>query len=123
MLTGRDPTINIFQVGPKELLDTNFISISAPAGSTAIINVTGSYVGVANAGIQLNGVSMPRLLWNLYQASRFETGSISVPGSVLAPFAEATIGWGDIKGTLIVDKCFSLSQLHQVPFGNNWLVP
>jgi choice-of-anchor A domain-containing protein len=120
-LTSINPNLNIFTLAASDLAATTSITINVPSGSTVIINVSGTNVKVANAGFTTY-VSAGRTLWNLYQATSFYASSVGIPGSVLAPFANASLG-GNINGTLIAETVLSTNEFHQAPFGGNWLVP
>jgi choice-of-anchor A domain-containing protein len=120
-LTGTDPNLNIFSVGMGALNATTSITINAPQSSTVIINVSGTTPRIVNAGIT-NYALVNRVLWNFYQATSLYVTSVGIPGSVLAPFAQASLG-GNINGTVIAETVESTNEFHQTPFLHNWLVP
>jgi choice-of-anchor A domain-containing protein len=120
-LKSKNPTLNIFLVSAAELKATYSVTIDVPATSTVIINVSGASVSIANAGLTAY-VGPSRILWNLYESTDFYASSVGIPGSVLAPFAQARLG-GNINGTLVADTLVSTNEFHQVPFEHNWLVP
>ena len=121
-LASSNPTLNIFSLAASDLAATTSVTISVPTTSTVIINVSGAKVQVANAGFSTGGVLPSSILWNLYQATSFSASSVGIPGSVLAPFANASLG-GNINGTLIAESVVSTNEFHQSPFAGNWLVP
>jgi choice-of-anchor A domain-containing protein len=120
-LKGIDPTVNVFYVPSSDFVNTYSITINVPSSSTVIINVSGSSVSIKNMGISsVNGYA--GLLWNLYEANSLTVSSVGLPGSVLAPFANASLG-GNMAGTLIAETVVSNNEFHQWPFQHNWLVP
>jgi choice-of-anchor A domain-containing protein len=121
VLKGVHPTLNVFSVSTAELKTTYSITIDVPATSTVIINVLGYDARIANAGITAK-TSATKILWNFYQATSLYATAVGIPGSVLAPFANARLG-GNINGTLIAETVLSTNEFHQYPFQSNWLVP
>ncbi len=119
-LKGIDPTVNVFYLPSSAFVNAYSITINVPSSSTVIINVSGSSVSIQNMGITNYGEA--GLLWNLYEATSFYATSVGLQGSVLAPFANASLG-GNIVGTLIAETVNSTNEFHLAPFQHNWLVP
>ena len=76
---------------------------------------------ITNAGFS-NIPNVTSILWNFYEATSFYAASVSIPGTVLAPFANANLG-GNIDGALIAENVVSTNEFHYFPFHGNWLVP
>jgi len=113
----------VFSVTGGELVKALSIQFDVPAGRTVLINVTGLSFAIKNAGINIGKLDPSKTFWNLYEALYFETDSIALPGSVLAPFATTMLRYGAINGTLAawsVDT--SSEEFHWWPFHNNALV-
>jgi len=100
-LTGTNASLNIFTVDGSALASINSYIITAPVGSTVLINVSGANPILQNAGFTVNGVSQQAVLYNFFEAATLTTSSIGIRGSVLAPFADVFASNGDLFGTLI----------------------
>jgi choice-of-anchor A domain-containing protein len=122
-LVGADPNLNVFALDASAFQNTYSIALKVPATSTVIINVGGTAVAINYAGMNVNGLSPSRILWNLYQATSYENKGMSFSGSVLAPLATATIQWGNMSGTVVAAAATVQSEMYFYPFKNNWLVP
>jgi len=92
------------------------INITAPGGSTVIINVAGTSDSFSGGSINLNGVSANDVIWNFSSATAISIGSIAFNGTLLAPDASFTGTWGQLNRQLIVDNAAGTTELHDVPF-------
>ena len=81
-LTGTSSTLNIFKVSGAVLSSANNLNITAPAGSTVLINVDGSADTLQNFGFSVNGVSRQNVLFNFVNATQLTIQGISVDGSI-----------------------------------------
>jgi choice-of-anchor A domain-containing protein len=115
-LNGSSTGVNIFTVSGSQLSSVNGLSITAPAGSTVIINVTGSTAQMKYFGISLNGVSRQRVLFNFPQATTLTLEGIQIQGSILAPLAAVRFNNGEMNGTLVGRSLDGTGQLHNHPF-------
>lgn len=101
-LTGSSTTLNVFSVPASYLTGGISLNISAPAGSTALINITGgTSITLSNFGIALSGIDAEHILYNLPTATSVSLSSIGVKGSLLAPNAAVQFNSGNIDGTLV----------------------
>ncbi len=116
-LTGTDPTLNVFN-----LTDTNYsgstINITAPSGSTVVINVASanSSAAFSSGSINLNGVSASNVIWNFAGATSVSIASIAFNGTLLAPDAAFTGTWGQLNGQLIAASAAGTTELHDALF-------
>lgn len=101
ILDGSDPALNVFAVSGTDLAVANSLTINVPAGSTALVNVSGATDLLRNIGIALNGVGPEKVLYNFSEATALTLEGVGVLGSVLAPQAAITFTNGVIRGTLI----------------------
>ncbi|WP_211745401.1 DUF5057 domain-containing protein [Paenibacillus sp. Marseille-Q4541] len=101
-LDGKDKKQNIFHVTPEVLAKSRSTCISAPAGSTVIVNVGGTSATMTG-GLTLSGVDSNHVLYNFYNASSVSTTGIKIFGSILAPKANYNLQ-GDVVGTVIVQN-------------------
>jgi len=100
-LTGSNPSLNVFNISGANLAHATSVSISAPAGSTVLVNVDGNSLTLANFGISVNGTSRQKVLYNFKVATTLNISRIGVPGSILAPRAAVSYSNGAINGTLV----------------------
>lgn len=151
ILIGSDPDINVFNIdgsnverSGKALKDLAGIYIGIPEGSTAIINISSSKVGLPSGGMYYTKAKeykgdndndyknnkyddlyvkaqQRKVLWNFSEASEVEfRGQVS--GSVLAPKALATANkggcGGNIEGELIANSVQwdGTFEAHNFPF-------
>ncbi len=106
-LVGNDADLNVFNVSAAEWSRTgSSINLTAPAGSTVLINVTGGPVDIANTGMHLTGVDLEHVLFNYVDATELRTTNFAHLGSVLAPLANGDFNAGSIDGRAIIGGNF-----------------
>ncbi|MFT4176339.1 MAG: choice-of-anchor A family protein [Luteolibacter sp.] len=116
VFTGTDPNLNTFTIQASDISNSHGIRISAPEGSTVLINVAGASVDWKNMGINLSGTDKQRVLYNFYEATSLNIASISVQGSVLAPNADVTFNYGNLEGTLVANNLSGTGEFHHYAF-------
>ncbi len=115
-LTGTSAGLNVFDVTSAQLAGaTGGFTISAPAGSTVLVNISGTSVSFPNTGYSLNGVSSQNVMFNLDNATTL-TAQGGIDGSILAPFANMTFNNGAINGEVIAESLMGSGQTNDVPF-------
>jgi choice-of-anchor A domain-containing protein len=86
--------------------------INVAANSTVVVNVKGVNVASTNAAYFINGMAINgdsstplarQILFNYYEATSLYMNS-GVQGSVLAPYANVTSGWGQMVGQLVAQS-------------------
>ncbi len=106
-LVGNDPELNVFNVTAAEWSRTgSSINITAPAGSTVVINVSGGPIDISNSGMHLEGIDLERVLFNYADATELKTTNFAHLGSVLAPFANGDFNAGSIDGRAVIGGNF-----------------
>lgn len=121
--TGTDPACNVFTFSATQLATIDQLTLNAPAGSTAIVNVTGSAASLSSFGFFLNGIDRTRVLYNFVDATTLSTAGVGIQGSVLAPWASVTQSGGSIDGQWIVASHLGNIEEHHFPFVGNINVP
>jgi hypothetical protein len=72
-LAGTNSGLNVFSVTGSELQSANSMNISAPAGSTVLVNVSGSASAFQNGQVSLSaGLTESRVLYDFYQATSLD---------------------------------------------------
>jgi choice-of-anchor A domain-containing protein len=117
-LTGTDANLNIFDL-TNSSYSAATINISAPAGSTVIINVPGSAASFTYGSINLSGISANNVIWNFNNATSLALNGIGFNGTILAPGAAFSGTWGDIDGQLIANTVTGTTEFHDYLFSGN----
>lgn len=117
-ISGSSNALNVINITAQQLVAaTGGIHITAPNGSTVLINISGVSATFPNTGIMLNGVTANTVLYNFYEATSLSTNSVD--GTVFAPFANVTFTNGRINGSLIAQSLIGNGQANNVPFTGN----
>ena len=115
-LTGSSSGFNVFDLTSAQLAGaTGGVTISAPAGSTVLVNVSGTAASFPNTGYNLNGISSQNVIFNFDNATTL-SGSGGFNGSILAPYANFTFNNGQINGNVIVESMSGSGETHDVSF-------
>jgi choice-of-anchor A domain-containing protein len=114
-LTGTSSTLNVFNLTDSSYSGAT-INITAPSGSTVIVNVSGSADSFNGGSINLNGVSQNDVIFNFSAATSLSLSGIAFNGSILAPNADFTGSWGQINGELIALSAAGTTQLNNDVF-------
>src|SRR5690349_10901339 len=117
--TGTNPTRNVFSLTAASLQGMGKITISVPAGSTTLINVSGSSFTSSLYGIDLVGATPETVLWNFPLATSVQqTSGLNWQGTLLAPHAGVTASNGQFYGQILGDHANIGSEaLFHRPFG------
>jgi choice-of-anchor A domain-containing protein len=100
--TGTSSTLNVFAVTATALQGNGKITINVPAGSTTLINVSGSSFTSALYGIDLVGTTPDKVLWNFPLATSVrQTSGLDFRGTILAPNAAVQVGNGNLYGQVL----------------------
>jgi choice-of-anchor A domain-containing protein len=103
--TGTDPARNVFALTTDALQGAGKITIDVPAGSTTLINVSGSSFTSALYGIDLVGATPDKVLWNFPLATSVQQSSgLNWQGTVLAPNASVSVSNGQFYGQIRADR-------------------
>ena len=101
-LVGDDPRLNVFNLTAEQWsVSSSTIYITAPEGSTVLVNIHGSEVVIRNSAIELAGVDKEHVLYNYVDATRVATSAFTHEGSVLAVHADGEFAGGSIDGRAV----------------------
>ena len=114
-LSGADPAFNVFTVDGSKLWNASGLTITAPAGSTVLINVTGTTNRLQNFQTWLSGVDKQRVVYNFAQTTDLTITAFGVLGTVLAPRAAVSFSNGFVDGQLIAKSASGNGELHWFP--------
>ncbi len=120
LLTGTDPVLNVFDLTPP--LFGTALAISAPAGSTVVVNVSGTSPEIDLAALNVPSDSgkefaPPHVLFNFPEATSLYLLGDTIAGTVLAPGADVWLLGGRMSGTLIAnDLLVTATNFYDAPF-------
>jgi choice-of-anchor A domain-containing protein/uncharacterized repeat protein (TIGR01451 family) len=114
-LAGTDPELDVFSLSAGELASANGLNITAPAGATVLVNVTGTAAQMQYFGMTVSGTDQQHVLFNFPNATSLTLAGISVQGSVLAPGADVTFSNGNLEGTLVAGSLTGNGEFHNFP--------
>ena len=115
-LIGTNPTLNVFDLTGDDLTSAVDLYIEAPAGSTVVVNISGASADLSDFGTTLVGIDQSDVLYNFVEATALNINSISVEGTILAPYADATFTSANIDGQIIVYNLTGDGEPHYIPF-------
>ena len=99
MLSGTNPELNVFQVSSSAFTGAELLSISAPAGSLVVINITGGSATFTGFGHAFSGgIDQHGVLFNFVDATAITAHGYGFWGTVLAPFAHVNFSNGSFDG-------------------------
>jgi choice-of-anchor A domain-containing protein len=101
MLRGTDPKQNIFQVPASAFTSAKLLSIEAPAGSLAVLNIAGSSATFTGFGHSFaGGIDQHGVLFNFEDATSITASGYGFWGTVLAPYAHVQFSNGSFDGAI-----------------------
>ena len=104
-LTGRDPARNVFAITTAQLQSAGQVTIDVTAGSTTLINVTGSSFTSGLYRIELVGGSPDKLLWNFPMATAGAADQRpGLAGNAARTQRPGTVSNGNLYGQIIADR-------------------
>lgn len=109
---GSDPTLNIFSLATSDLANASQINIDAPAGSDVLVNVSGSAGSLHDNATKVFGTDKSHVFFNFWNASTLDIHSVSVQGSVMAPYANVVFDNGNLEGTLVAGSMTGTGEFH-----------
>jgi choice-of-anchor A domain-containing protein len=113
-ITGTNSDYDVVHITGADLtnLTSRGLKINGVAGSTMVINVTGSVAEMVSFGITLSGLDRQHVLFNFSEAESLKINQIGVLGSILAPGADINFAGGNIDGTLIGRNIYGQGESH-----------
>ena len=135
-LTGSNPGLNVFNVSGAQLSGAWGFNIDIPVGSYALFNVSGvsdqlQYFGFGNQkdpslpspAFTEAALDPSHLLFNFADATSLSLNGVGVPGTILAPKADITLGYLQINGTVIANSVTGPGQINLHPYAGTLLDP
>jgi choice-of-anchor A domain-containing protein len=127
-LTGSSTTQNVFNITASQLSaalpsGSAGITVNAPAGSTVIINVSGTSQTISSSSIALNSITNNQVLWNFSEATTISYSTVSWAGTIVAPTASFSGSGGNINGRLIADTVSGNTAFRDALFTGTIITP
>ncbi|WP_225413828.1 choice-of-anchor A family protein [Stigmatella hybrida] len=99
LLRGTAPDVNVFEVPASAFAGAKFLSIDAPAGALAVINIEGTSASFSGFGHAFSGgIDQHGVLYNFVDASSITAAGYGFWGTVLAPLAHVNFSNGSFDG-------------------------
>jgi len=99
MLRGTDPHLNVFRVNASAFSGAKLLSIDAPAGSLAVINISGGTATFTGFGHSFSGgIDQRGVLFNFVDTTAINAHHYGFWGTVLAPYAHVNFSHGSFDG-------------------------
>jgi choice-of-anchor A domain-containing protein len=98
LLRGTDPAVNVFQVNASDLSNAVLLSIDAPAGSLAVLNISGAAATLQGGHSFSGGIDQHGVLFNFVDATAINAGGYGLWGTMLAPYAHVSFSNGSFDG-------------------------
>ncbi len=120
MLHGSDTSLNVFTVDAAAFNGAVLFSIDAPAGSLAVVNITGSSATFSGFGIQFSGgINQHGVLYNFVDATSINAHGFGFWGTVLAPNADITFTDGSFDGGIYAKSLSGNAEGHINPLDDH----
>jgi choice-of-anchor A domain-containing protein len=107
-LTGTNSTLNVFNLSGSVFSSPVYdLDITAPAGATVVVNISGKNLTLADLQTQLTNVNGANVLYNFYQAAGSTSSygltltSDAIDGTILAPNAFVNTSNGQLHGQIL----------------------
>ncbi|MBR8833487.1 MAG: choice-of-anchor A family protein [Stigonema ocellatum SAG 48.90 = DSM 106950] len=118
-LTGTDSQLNVFNLDSSTLSNANNFQINSNAGSTVVVNISGTSVSLKNFGFNILNTDKQHILYNFYQATSITDYNVGIEGSILAPLANFAFNGGNVEGNVIVNSLTGVGESHNYLFQGN----
>lgn len=119
-LTGSNTVLNVFDLDGGAITNTNSVDIYAPAGSTVLINVGGTGQTFQNGQVTLHGIDPTHVIYNFFDSRSLNlAGSKNPNGSILAPWASVSGGYGQMYGQLLAESFNGNIEFHNFLFAGS----
>ncbi|WP_225413370.1 immunoglobulin-like domain-containing protein [Stigmatella hybrida] len=115
MLTGSSADVNVFSVNASDLSSTVLLSIDAPAGSLAVLNIHGTSAKLAGGHVFSGGIDQQGVLFNFVDATSINAQGYGLWGTLLAPNAHVNFTNGSFDGGIYAKSLSGNAEGHLNP--------
>ncbi|MDC0711508.1 choice-of-anchor A family protein [Stigmatella sp. ncwal1] len=118
MLSGSAPDVNVFNVNASDFTGAVLLSIDAPAGSLAVLNIRGASATLAGGHSFSGGIDQRGVLFNFVDATSINAQGYGLWGTLLAPNAHVNFTHGSFDGGLYARSLTGNAEGHLNPLGD-----
>ena len=115
-LSGTKSGLNVFEVSGADVSNATDLSINTPAGSTVLVNISGSVVKMENINFSLSGVDQQRVVYHFPTTTTLTLKTSGIAGSIFAPYADVLLSRGSLGGQLIAASLAGTGRFRHLPF-------
>jgi choice-of-anchor A domain-containing protein len=116
LLVGSDPEVNVFTVNASSFTGATWLYIEAPAGSMAVINISGSSATFTGFGHTFGGgIDQHGVLFNFVDTTAINAEGFGFFGTLLAPYADITFNNGSWDGGIYAKSMTGNAEGHINP--------
>ncbi|WP_245768668.1 immunoglobulin-like domain-containing protein [Stigmatella aurantiaca] len=115
MLTGSSQDVNVFSVNASDLSSTVLLSIDAPSGSLAVLNIHGTSAKLAGGHVFSGGIDQQGVLFNFVDATSINAQGYGLWGTLLAPNAHVNFTNGSFDGGIYAKSLSGNAEGHLNP--------
>ncbi|KFE70177.1 hypothetical protein DB31_5219 [Hyalangium minutum] len=120
MLTGTSPDVNVFDMPASIFAGATLLSITAPEGSLAVLNIHGTSAYFNAFGHSFSGgINQRGVLFNFVEATTLNAQGYGFWGTVLAPHADVTFFEGSWDGGLYAKSLTGNAEGHINPLNDH----
>jgi choice-of-anchor A domain-containing protein len=120
LLTGSDPSVNVFTLNASAFTGATWLYIEAPAGSLAVINITGASASFSGFGHTFGGgIDQHGVLFNFVEATSITADGYGFWGTLLAPHADITFNNGSWDGGIYAKSLTGNAEGHINPLNEH----
>lgn len=124
MLRGTSPQVNVFRVDASAFTGAKLLSIDAPVGSLAVINIYGSSATFTGFGHSFSGgIDQRGVLFNFVDATDIDAHGYGFWGTVLAPNAHVSFHDGSFDGGIYAQSLTGNAEGHINPLSDRDICP
>ncbi|WP_224249499.1 immunoglobulin-like domain-containing protein [Hyalangium gracile] len=123
MLSGTNPSVNVFDVQASAFTGAKLLSISAPSGSFVVVNIRGASATFQGFGHSFSGVSAQTVLYNFVDTTSINAQGYGFWGTVLAPYANITFNNGSWDGGIYAKSFNGNAEGHINPLNERTICP
>jgi choice-of-anchor A domain-containing protein len=122
MLHGTASDVNVFQVSASAFSGATLLSIDAPAGSLAVVNISGGSATFTGFGHSFSGgIDQRGVLYNFVDATAINAHGFGFWGTVLAPHAHINFSNGSWDGGIYARSLTGNAEGHINPLTDRQL--
>jgi choice-of-anchor A domain-containing protein len=118
MLSGTSPEVNVFSLNASDFTGAVLLSIDAPAGSLAVLNIHGASATLSGGHAFSGGIDQRGVLFNFVEATSINAQGYGLWGTLLAPNAQVNFSNGSFDGGIYARSLTGNAEGHLNPLAD-----